>query len=44
VFLVCSPVTALVFIIVQQGLFGLYLGCSFAQSQGHARPGRGGPG
>jgi fatty acid desaturase len=30
VFLVLSPVRAAVFIIVQQGLFGLYLGCSFA--------------
>lgn len=30
VFLVLSPVKALVFIAVQQGLFGLYLGCSFA--------------
>jgi fatty acid desaturase len=30
VFLVLSPVKGMVFIIVQQGLFGLYLGCSFA--------------
>jgi fatty acid desaturase len=30
VFLVLSPVKAVVFIIVQQGMFGLYLGCSFA--------------
>jgi fatty acid desaturase len=30
VFVVLSPVKAVVFIIVQQGLFGLYLGCSFA--------------
>ena len=30
VFLVLSPVKAMVFILVQQGLFGLYLGCSFA--------------
>jgi fatty acid desaturase len=30
VFLVLSPVKALVFIAVQQGLFGLYLGSSFA--------------
>jgi len=30
VFLVLSPVRAAVFILVQQGLFGLYLGCSFA--------------
>jgi fatty acid desaturase len=30
VFLVLAPVRAVVFIIVQQGLFGLYLGCSFA--------------
>ena len=29
-FLVLSPVKAVVFMIVQQGLFGLYLGCSFA--------------
>ena len=28
--LVLSPVRAVVFLIVQQGLFGLYLGCSFA--------------
>jgi fatty acid desaturase len=30
VFLVLSPVKAVVFVMVQQGLFGLYLGCSFA--------------
>jgi fatty acid desaturase len=30
VFLVLSPGKAVVFILVQQGLFGLYLGCSFA--------------
>jgi fatty acid desaturase len=30
VLLVLSPLRALVFILVQQGLFGLYLGCSFA--------------
>ena len=30
VLLVLSPVRAIVFILVQQGLFGLYLGCSFA--------------
>ncbi len=30
VFLVLSPVRAVVFIVVQQGLFGFYLGCSFA--------------
>jgi fatty acid desaturase len=30
VFLVLSPARAVVFIVVQQGLFGLYLGCSFA--------------
>jgi fatty acid desaturase len=30
VFLVLSPVRAVVFIVVQQGLFGLYLGSSFA--------------
>jgi fatty acid desaturase len=30
VFLVLSPVKAVVFIVVQQGLFGLYLGSSFA--------------
>ncbi len=30
VFLVLSPVRAVIFIVVQQGLFGLYLGCSFA--------------
>ena len=32
VFLVLSPVRAVVFMIVQQSLFGLYLGCSFAPS------------
>ena len=30
IFLVLSPVKAVVFILVQQGLFGLYLGASFA--------------
>jgi fatty acid desaturase len=30
VLLVLGPVRALAFIVVQQGLFGLYLGCSFA--------------
>jgi fatty acid desaturase len=30
IFLVLPPVKAVVFIVVQQGLFGLYLGCSFA--------------
>jgi fatty acid desaturase len=30
VLVVLSPVKAVVFILVQQGLFGLYLGCSFA--------------
>jgi len=30
VFLVLSPVQAVAFILVQQGLFGIYLGCSFA--------------
>ena len=30
IFLVLSPVKALVFVAVQQGLFGLYLGCTFA--------------
>ncbi|WP_199513802.1 fatty acid desaturase family protein [Nucisporomicrobium flavum] len=30
VFLVLPPVKAVAFILVQQGLFGLYLGCSFA--------------
>ena len=30
VFLVLSPARAVAFLIVQQGLFGLYLGCSFA--------------
>jgi fatty acid desaturase len=29
-FVVLSPVKAVVFVLVQQGLFGLYLGCSFA--------------
>jgi fatty acid desaturase len=30
VFLVLSPVTAIVFVAVHQGIFGMYLGCSFA--------------
>ena len=30
VFLVLSPVQAVAFVLVQQGLFGVYLGCSFA--------------
>jgi fatty acid desaturase len=30
VFLVLSPVKAIVFVLIQQGLFGLYLGASFA--------------
>jgi fatty acid desaturase len=30
VFLVLSPVQAVVFLLVHQGLFGVYLGCSFA--------------
>lgn len=30
--LVLSPLQAVVFVLVQQGLFGLYLGCSFAPS------------
>jgi fatty acid desaturase len=30
VFLVLSPLKAVVFIVVQQGLMGIYLGCSFA--------------
>jgi fatty acid desaturase len=30
VLLVLSPLRAVVFVLVQQGLFGLYLGCSFA--------------
>ena len=30
VFLVLSPVQAVVFILIQQGLFGFYLGCAFA--------------
>jgi hypothetical protein len=29
-FLVLSPLRAIVCILLQQGLFGLYLGCSFA--------------
>ena len=41
VFLVLSPVKAVVFILVQQGLFGLYLGMLVRpQPQGHAHPGR----
>jgi fatty acid desaturase len=30
VFLILSPLRAVVFLLVQQGLFGFYLGCSFA--------------
>jgi fatty acid desaturase len=30
VFLVLSPVQAVAFLLIQQGVFGLYLGCSFA--------------
>jgi fatty acid desaturase len=30
VFLVLSPLRAIVFIVIQQGLFGVYLGCAFA--------------
>jgi fatty acid desaturase len=30
VFLVLSPVQAVLFVLIHQGLFGLYLGCSFA--------------
>jgi fatty acid desaturase len=30
VFLVLSPIQAVTFLLVQQGLFGAYLGCSFA--------------
>ena len=30
VFLVLSPLRAVIFVLVQQGLFGFYLGCSFA--------------
>jgi fatty acid desaturase len=30
IFLVLSPLRALIFIVVHQGLFGLYLGCAFA--------------
>ena len=30
VFLVLSPVQAVAFVVIQQGLFGVYLGCSFA--------------
>ena len=29
-FLVLSPLQAVVFLVIQQGLFGVYLGCSFA--------------
>jgi fatty acid desaturase len=36
--LVLSPLQAAAFVLVQQGLFGLYLGCSFGpQPQGHAK-------
>ncbi|MEU5834803.1 acyl-CoA desaturase [Streptomyces diacarni] len=39
--LVLSPVKALVFVLVQQGLFGLYLGVSFAPNhKGMEMPGR----
>jgi fatty acid desaturase len=40
VFLVLSPLQAVAFLLVQQGLFGLYLGCSFAPNhKGMAMPG-----
>ena len=35
VFLVLSPVQAVAFLLLQQGVFGLYLGARRAQSQGH---------
>jgi fatty acid desaturase len=39
VFLVLSPLTGVLFILVHQGLFGLYLGCSFAPNhKGMAMP------
>jgi fatty acid desaturase len=41
VFLVLSPLQAAVFIIVQQGLFGIYLGCAFAPNhKGMPVPGK----
>jgi fatty acid desaturase len=37
-----SPVRAVVFLVVQQGLFGFYLGCAFAPNhKGMLMPGRG---
>jgi fatty acid desaturase len=40
IFLVLSPLQAVAFLLVQQGLFGLYLGCSFAPNhKGMAMPG-----
>jgi hypothetical protein len=36
VFLVLPPLQAVVFIAVHQGMWGVYMGCSFARSQGHA--------
>jgi fatty acid desaturase len=42
VFLVLSPLRALAFIAVQQGIFGLYLGCAFAPNhKGMPMPGPG---
>jgi fatty acid desaturase len=41
-FYVLSPLRAVVFLLVQQGLFGLYLGCAFAPNhKGMAMPVRG---
>ena len=42
VFLVLSPLRAVSFLLMQQGLFGLYLGCAFAPNhKGMAMPARG---
>jgi fatty acid desaturase len=42
VFIVLSPLQAVAFLVVQQGLFGVYLGALVRpQPQGHARGGRG---
>jgi fatty acid desaturase len=42
VFLIMSPLRAVVFLIVQQGLFGFYLGCAFAPNhKGMLMPPRG---
>ena len=40
VFYVLTPLKAVAFIVVQQGLLGFYLGCSFAPNHRNAGPAR----